>query len=289
VANHIFTVDLEDWLQSSLEFYRGNPWPQERTQPTAAVRLNALRLLVVLSRAGVKATWFVLGSVAERFRDLVLEVNRQGHEIGAHGFEHNLVYRLSPQQFREDLRRVVGLLQGITGERVRGYRAPYFSITRQSAWALDILAEEGLAYDSSLFPIRRRLYGFPGTPPLPHRHPNGLIELPITTISLGRIRLPLGGGGYFRMMPLVVFLRGYARLEKAGNPIVFYMHPYELDATAWKSPLPGENLRFWLARHRQGFGRDSFEARLNQLLTRFHFATASAWIEDNLRPSDCWK
>lgn len=217
-----------------------------------------------------RATFFVLGWVAERDPGLVREIIEAGHEVACHSYSHRRVSTLTPAEFREDLRRARRVIEDAAGVRILGYRAPSFSIGRKNAWALEILCEEGFLYDSSIFPIRHDLYGFPGAPRFPHRlrfHSNQtLFEIPMSTVRIGRMMCPTGGGGYLRLLPMQYTRWAIRQIhEKERQPFVLYFHPWELDpqqpriAGTWKS-------RF---RHYVGLGR--MENRLRELLEHGHF------------------
>jgi polysaccharide deacetylase family protein (PEP-CTERM system associated) len=231
---------------------------------------NTDRLLECFDRHRVKATFFVLGWVAERFPALVSRIAQQGHEIASHGYAHHLVYDQTMAAFREDVRRAKGLLESIIGAPVDGYRAPSFSITERSLWALDILVEEGHRYDASIFPIRHDRYGIPDAPRHPHllqQIGGTLAEVPGSTVQIGPLNLPVAGGGYFRLLPYAWTRWGISRVNaREGRPAVFYIHPWETD--------PGQP-RFrpdlW-NRFRHYRNLDRTVARLERLLRDFPFA-----------------
>jgi polysaccharide deacetylase family protein (PEP-CTERM system associated) len=258
------TVDLEDWYHSvySLgpEDWAGLP---ERLVPTTE------RLLALLARRRVRATFFVLGAVAERHPDLVRAILEAGHEIASHGMYHRLVYEQSPAEFRDDLRRSLAILRTVTGQPVLGFRAAYWTITERSLWALDILAEEGIVYDSSIYPIKTYLYGIPGTPPGPHvrvlANDRRLHEFPPSTVSLLGRRVPIGGGFYMRAFPGRFLSWGIGELNRAGVPAVVYIHPPEFDREKPRLALP---LRERIL-HYHGLG--TVEPKLDHILERFSF------------------
>jgi polysaccharide deacetylase family protein (PEP-CTERM system associated) len=189
-------------------------------------------VLEILDDAGVRGTFFVLGWVAERHPDLVRAIRMGGHEVGSHGYEHRLIYEQTPRQFRSDLRLARDVLQDILGEPVTAYRAPSFSITRDSLWALDVLIEERFALDSSIYPTRHDRYGLPGAPLQPHciRRPAGEIwEFPPPVWRVCGYPMPVGGGGYFRLYPYALTVWGLRAINAAGRPFAVYLHPWELD------------------------------------------------------------
>jgi polysaccharide deacetylase family protein (PEP-CTERM system associated) len=267
------TVDFEDWYQG-LEIPPGH-WGGYEDRIQNAGR----RLLALFADAGVRATFFVLGPVAERHPDLVRAIVAAGHEVGTHGYSHTLVYRLSPKDFREDLRRSVRVLENVTGKPVLGHRAPFFSITRQSLWALEVLAECGIVYDSSIFPVRNYRYGIPDAPRWPYRvefngrpahdgrrRHGGLTEFPVSTCRfLGR-NIPVAGGAYFRIYPYALTRWVLGSINRQGRPAVFYLHPWEIDPDHPRIPLPR---RIALTHY---FNLRATEGRLRRLLRDFRFA-----------------
>lgn len=226
------TVDVEDWYHP-LDQEPGN-WPRYEDRIVPATR----RVLSLLDAARTTATFFVLGHVAERHPELVWEIHRAGHEVASHGHEHRFVYRQSEQEFEADVARSAGFLRGLVGQPVNAYRAPYFSITARSRWALGVLHRLGFAYDSSIYPVFNHRYGIPSAPRQPHRLEEGLTELPIATFPIGPLNLPCGGGVYFRFLPYAITRRLFARLNARGEKVVFYLHPWELDAGQPRIPLP---------------------------------------------------
>jgi polysaccharide deacetylase family protein (PEP-CTERM system associated) len=286
-VQNILTLDIEDWYQSSLAIL--GPEHADVPQPLLPgkrVVTNTHRLLAILDEYDVRATCFVLGTVAETYPDLVREIQAAGHEIATHGYGHELVYRLSPREFTADLRKSIELLESITSQKVRGYRAPYFSITRQSKWALDVLANLGLEYDSSIVPIRRRLYGFPGWESFPHiihagnNHP--LLELPVSTVSFLGQNIPLGGGGYFRLLPYLLVQQAIRAINRQGQRAVFYLHPYELDADELRHPLPVETWKTRLVRLSQRLNRGKTEAKLRRLLADFEWTSVRGGMAEQI-------
>ncbi len=248
------TVDVEDWYQSSLDVlgpeHANLPRP---IFPSDRVVINTRRLLNIFDEYNVKATCFILGTVTETYPNLVREINDSGHEVATHGYGHDLVYKLDPKQFQDDLKRSINLLKSITGKKVNGYRAPYFSITQESEWALDVLAKLEIEYDSSIFPIKRKLYGIPGWKSFPHNiitnKGRNIYELPISTINFLRKTLPIGGGGYFRLLPYSIVKKAISSINNKGQPAVFYLHPYELDTDELLKPLPNESKKTQFVRY----------------------------------------
>lgn len=262
------TVDLEEYFQVSNfdSVIDRAHWDGLPSRVGDATR----RLLEHFERTGSRATFFVLGWVAERHPGLVQEIVRQGHEIACHGYGHDLVYELGPQRFRADLRRARAAIEDAAGCAVRGYRAPSYSITERSLWALEILCEEGFRFDSSIFPIRHPRYGIPEFHRRPVRLELGegrwIDEFPLTTFPLGPLRLPLAGGAYLRFLPAPLFRWGFSQLVAAREPTVLYLHPWEIDPEQPRQPV-GWRVR---TNHYHNLGRT--ESRVRRLLERFAFA-----------------
>jgi polysaccharide deacetylase family protein (PEP-CTERM system associated) len=269
---NLMTVDVEDYFHVNAFAGRvaRDSWP---TFPSR-VEANTARILGLFAEHGVRGTFFVLGWVAERYPQLVRRIADAGHEIGSHSHWHRLVYSLTPEEFREDLRRARGAIGDATGITVRGFRAPSFSITERSLWALDVLADEGYDYDASIFPVRHDVYGIPGAPRHPHLIECGsrtLFELPGSAGRLGGdLRLPIGGG-YFRFFPYAATRRAIASFnDDEGHPAMFYLHPWEVDPA---QPRLRASFRSGL-RHYSNLART--EPRLRRLLTDFRWGA----IED---------
>ncbi len=226
------TVDVEDYFQVENFAHRVHRDQWDRYTPR--VEANTHRLLDAFDVHGVRGTFFVLGWVAERFGGLVREIHGRGHEIACHSYFHRLVYDLTRSEFREDTRRCKRVLEDLVGERVRGYRAPSYSITARNLWALDVLAEEGFEYDSSIFPVHHDRYGIPEFsrwPVLGYRTPGGhrLHEFPLTTFQVGRLNMPAAGGGYLRILPTPWTHYGIRAANRQGQPAILYIHPWEID------------------------------------------------------------
>ena len=285
VTRNILTLDIEGWYQSSLEILG----PEHKKIPLTAlpderVVCNTRRLLHILEEYDVKVTCFVLGSVAETYPNLVREIHNSGHEVATHGYAHELVYKLTPDQFRDDLRRSTKLIESIIGEKVDGYRAPYFSITEESEWALEVLEDLELHYDSSIFPIKRTLYGFTGFGRFPHfikiKNGGSLLELPVSTITFLKKTFPIGGGGYFRLLPYALIQKAIRTINIKGQPAVFYLHPYELDTEELRNPFPGETWKTRLVRLSQGMNRGKTEMKLRRLLADFAWTSVGRWLSE---------
>lgn len=269
------SVDVEDYFQVSAfdDVVARSDWGGMESRVVA----NTSRLLDLFAGAGVRGTFFFLGWVADRFPELVRQVAAAGHEIASHGFNHELVYTLTPQAFREDVRSTKRLLEDLGGRRVRGYRAPSFSITKQSLWALDVLIEEGYDYDTSIFPVHHDRYGIADAPRHAHviSRPSGsIVEMPGSTIRVGAVNLPVAGGGYFRILPYAWTRFGIRRVNVTEcQPVVFYLHPWEIDPDQPRFNGPAN------ARFRHYTGLRFTEPRLRRLLTRFRFDTIASVLE----------
>ena len=225
------TIDLEDYYQVSA--FNNSVAPSAWSKQESRVERNTDILLEMLDEAGHKATFFTLGWVAEHHPALIRKVAQNGHEIACHSLRHRTVYNMSPAEFREDTRAAKNLLEDCAGTRVAGYRAPSFSITQASLWALEILAELGFTFDSSIFPVKHPNYGIIDAPRIPYRvdTPSGsIVEFPLTTLEFAGFRSPLAGGAYFRFLPYWFTRWGIRFLNTQENRTVcVYLHPWELD------------------------------------------------------------
>lgn len=257
------TVDVEDWYQSSIDF--------DAPISDRVVR-NVDFLLGMLAEARVKATFFVQGLVAEAFPALVARLAEEGHEVQSHGHTHRPLYEMNREQLRSELTRARGSIEDACGQRVSAFRAPDFSIVRENLWALEVLAELGVDVDSSIFPIRTRRYGIRGWSLNPRRVelPSGasILEVPVAVWKLGGVRLPVGGGGYFRVLPRPLVERGLSAVVASGRPPIVYCHPYELNAEELDGYRGTVSSRVRLT---QGLRRESFGRRLRELLGAFPF------------------
>jgi polysaccharide deacetylase family protein (PEP-CTERM system associated) len=259
------SVDVEEWfqVQAFADHIPREDWPGFAPR----VEASTDRILARFAEAGVRATFFTLGWVAERHPALVRRIAAAGHEVASHGHGHELVHRIGEARFREDIRRAKRILEDTAGVAVRGYRAPTFSIGPAiTPWAHRILAEEGYAYSSSVFPLRHDLYGAPEAPTAPHRpDPEGVAELPMTTLdALGR-RLPCAGGGWFRLAPYALFRAALRQVNGAGRRAgIFYFHPWEIDPEQPRLAAAPARARF-----RHYTRQASMERRIVRLLQDF--------------------
>ena len=286
---HAMTVDVEDYfhvaaLAKAIKPEDWDNWPSR-------VERNTQRLLALFDEKKIKATFFVLGWVADRYPEIVKDIVAQGHELASHGYTHQLVYSQTPEVFRAESERSKKLLEDISGQQIEGYRAASYSITKKSLWALDILSELGFTWDSSIFPVHHDRYGIPGSPEQPYEiQTNEAIikELPLTTAKVAGLTLPAAGGGYFRQYPypLSRYLfkkaanKAIARADKhhstqnrptlSETSQIFYLHPWEIDPD---QPKVGNISRFSRFRHYTNL--DKCYTRLERMIDDFHFGRVS--------------
>jgi polysaccharide deacetylase family protein (PEP-CTERM system associated) len=271
MITNALTVDVEEYYHAAI-FRRGTaPWGTGSLE--SRVERSVDELLVLMSTSRARATFFVLGEVAARHPAMVRRIAEAGHEIGCHSDQHEDVHRQSPAQFRADTRRAKGRIEDALGAAIVGYRAPNFSIGADQSWAYAILVEEGFRYDSSTHPIWHDRYGQPGAPRFPYEiyrdGPDALMEFPIGTVRLLGVNLPIGGGGFFRLLPVAATRLGIAHVNAAERrPVMFYLHPWELDSG---QPRPR---MAWHHRFRLYVGVEKEATKLAALLGRFHFGTA---------------
>ena len=268
---HAFTVDVEDWYQSCIDY---------DAPITERVLRNTGTILELLDRCSVRGTFFVQGRVAETFPRMVAELVAAGHEVQSHGYSHRPLDRMAPAALRDELARAKGTVEDAAGTEVTAFRAQDFSVRAGNLWALDALAEAGFTTDSSIFPMRTARYGIPGWPLEPHRlilRGGELLEVPVAVCSLGPLRVPVAGGGYFRLLPELVLERAVRAIGAGGRPAVIYCHPYEF-APGELGDQPGIP---WKLRVTQEMGRRAFEGRMTALFRRLRFgrldAVLAAW------------
>lgn len=272
---HAISVDVEDWYQSTIDV---NAKLSNRFEQSTHSVLDAF------AETNIKGTFFILGLVAEKAPYIVRAIADAGHEIQSHGHRHRDNRELSQEEFRRDLLRAKGLIEDVCGREVYAYRAPCFTICEDNLWALDVLAETGHRYDSSIFPIKTSRYGIDAYPPEPQiiTTPCGhrLVEAPVACFDwLGR-RRPIGGGGYFRLWPYWVIRKAWRQLERIGRPGIVYMHPYEYDLRemdAYRHLVPLKK------RVHQGLGRKGFPRKIDKLISEFRFGPMCEVLEPLLK------
>lgn len=263
------TFDVEEYFHAEAfaSVVRPQEWPSLESRVVGATE----RLLDLLDETGTSATFFVLGWVAERHGGLVRAIQTRGHEIASHGYGHEMITRLNRAQFAEDVRRGKAAVEDVTGTAVIGYRAPTFSVVRGTLWSLEVLAEAGFRYDSSIFPIVHDRYGMPDATRFPHRVAAGpgveIGEFPLSTISWLGWRFPVAGGGYFRLLPYAFTHRAVRHLnEREGQPAIVYLHPWEIDPAQPRLPAG------WVSRFRHSVNTRTTESKIRHLLRDFRFA-----------------
>lgn len=270
---HAMTVDVEDYFHVAA--FANVISPSEWHQWPNRVEANTEVLLDLFDRKGIKITFFVLGWVAERYPELIKKLHANGHEIASHGYSHQLIYKQSPEVFRDETAKSKQILEGIIQESIRGYRAASYSITRQSLWALDILAELGFEWDSSIFPTRHDNYGIPGSPEAPYRiitsSGSSLTEFPLTTAKVLGQSVPAAGGGYFRQYPYALSRWLFDKASQGGTkPQIFYLHPWEIDPEQPRVPNAS-----WFSNFRHYTNLSRCLPRLERMIDDFPFGTIS--------------
>ncbi len=274
--SNALTVDVEDYYMVSgfASRVRFEDWQAYESR----VAKSTMRILELFGRLGVRGTFFILGWVAERNPGLIKEIHSCGHEVACHGYNHRLVYDITPDAFRKDIRKAKDILEGITGQSVTGYRAASYSVIKETLWALDILIEEGFLYDSSIFPIRHDRYGIPGAGRFPHyveRTAGKLLEFPPSTVKVLGQNLPVAGGGYFRLLPLFLTTMALRRINLSERkPAVFYIHPWEIDEGQPRlsvGPLAA-------VRHYSNISRTM--AKLERLIKEFKFRPIADFLSE---------
>jgi len=271
---HAISVDVEDWGQLAVS---------EQKKLSDRFERNVGKVLEAFANHGVKGTFFVLGFAAESAPNVVKAIANAGHEIQSHGYGHLSNFELDESAFREDVIRAKKLLEDIAGCEIYAYRAPCFTIDERNMWALDVLAETGHRYDSSIFPVKTSRYGIDEYPPEPRiittSRGHRIIEAPVACFDWLGKRWPVGGGGYFRLWPYWVIRKAWKQLEQVGRPGIVYMHPYEYDPAEmnfYKAKVP------WIRRLHQGLGRKGFPRKIDRLLEEFEFTCMCDVLADLL-------
>jgi len=271
---NILSIDVEDYFMVSAfaDKIPFDSWNQYESR----VVMNTEILLSLLQKFKVKATFFVLGWVAEKFPTLVKKINHDGHEIASHGYAHELLYLQKPDKFTLDLRKSKTILEDITGDSVLGYRAPSYSFTKKTLWVLDILIDMGFKYDSSVFPIHHDRGGLPHANRFPyslHANNGEILEFPLSTIRLLGNNIPVAGGGYFRLFPYFFISQSIRAINREGQPAILYFHPWEIDPQQPKI----SSSKFNEFRHYNNL--DQAEKKLKRLLGEFEFTSIRDVIE----------
>ncbi len=270
------SIDLEDYFHVTA--FADHTPPAAWGAHASRIEQNTARTLELLGGAGRQATFFVLGWVAEKYPRLVREIGDCGHEVACHSYQHRLVYQMSVEEFREDTRRAKEVIEDSCGRPVRGYRAPSFSIRRDSLWAFEILAELGFTYDSSIFPVQHPNYGMPEAPRFPFRvstRRGCVVEFPMPTLELGGRRAPLGGGAYLRILPYWYMRWGMRWInEREKHPVCVYFHPWEMDPNQPRiNGSPSARLRHYL-------GLRGAKSKLRRLLADFEFCPVGSLVAE---------
>ena len=277
LVKNALTFDVEEYFHA--EAFAGVVRPEE--WPTLESRVVELteRLLDTLDAGRARATFFVLGWVADRHPGLIRKIAGRGHEIACHGYAHRMIPRLTPDEFAEDVSRAKRALEDASGRAVLGYRAPTFSVTRETLWSLDVLCEAGFRYDSSIYPIVHDRYGIPDAPRFPHRRRTGggaeITEFPMSTVQVLGWRVPVAGGGYFRLAPYALTRAAIERLNRRDRqPAIVYLHPWEMDPAPPHLPMSA------LGRLRHSISIGNTGDKLGRLLADFSFAPAADVLVD---------
>lgn len=266
---NVFTIDVEDWYHANFEAGLFS-----EKDAVSTVEANVERYLEIFSKYHVKATFFVLGCVAEQHPAIIRQIVKMGHEIASHGYSHELVYKQTPLEFREDVHKSKVILEDMAGQRVIGYRAPSWSITEQSLWALDILEALGFLYNSAIFPTKNFLYGIPYAPRFVHnlliygKEEMKQMVVPPGTRRFAGVNIPFSGGAYFRLLPAWI-IRQFTNdvNEKEGKPVIFYLHPREIDPC---QPRLNLKMKDYLVHY---YGIKGCESKLEIILREFAFET----------------
>ncbi|MEQ8466647.1 polysaccharide deacetylase family protein [Coleofasciculus sp. E1-EBD-02] len=270
---NIFSVDLEEWFHilNTDQIPNINHWINMESRIVS----NTVKLLNLLNKHKTRSTFFILGWVAEHYPELVKEIKIQGHQIGSHGYSHTLVYQQTPEEFKQDITRAEDAIRAACGEKPKAYRAPGFSITASTLWALDILAKAGYQYDASILPADGAYGGIPTANPLPCRLTNGLLEFPTSTLNVGKKRLPYLGGGYLRCLPLTLLSQLSHIQHDHLQPLVLYIHPRDIDPNQPRLNLPP------LRQFKSYVGLKSTYDKLSYLLENFEWGSMNEFDDSS--------
>jgi polysaccharide deacetylase family protein (PEP-CTERM system associated) len=268
-VTNILSFDIEEWFHP--EIFSGKFSREKWDHLESRIQQNTDIILTFLSKKRLKATFFFLGWIAEKYPGIVSNAVQEGHEIASHGYAHSMINNLTSDEFRKDLRKSLHILKSLSNKPVVGYRAPTFSVTKQTQWALPIMLQEGILYDSSVFPIHHDRYGIPDAPREPYiiyrKGDKELWEYPMTTVRLGKFNLPCSGGGYFRLYPFPLSFNLMTRCQRENRPVIFYAHPWEFD-----SGQPKVKLSF-LGTLRHYIGINKLLERLDIITDHFYFTS----------------
>ncbi len=275
LAPGLLTLDVEDWHHAN--FHQLDPMA-DRIRATVRERRyrmdrNVELWMETLAVTGAKSTCFVLGEFAEAFPEAVRKLHEAGHEVASHGATHDLIYRMSQEQFREYLKKGIGALGNLIGKSPEGFRAPSWSVDQRTPWYLDELREQGIRYDSSIFPVKTTLYG-QGDAPLTVTREKGIVRVPVTVLTVGPLRLPFASGAFFRLAPLPLIRHGLARASKLGQTVMLVLHPRELDPEHPRLPLSGWERSVHYARLKTTL------PKLRDLLPRYRWGTIAGFLRD---------
>ena len=272
-----FSIDVEGFVESNRQSFHIPDKYINQSEENREIERNTNALLEILDEVDVKATFFFIGRLARNIPGLVKKVSGAGHEIGCHNYAHIRVFGIDKDEFREKLIEAKNLLEDVSGQRVYGFRAPDFSITELSIWALDVLKEIGFVYDSSIYPFGLHdVYGIKDASPSIHKFPNGLIEFPLSTTQIFGRRIPFGGGGYFRLYPLWITKLFLSKLNKQGRPAMFYIHPYEVGPVIPKISELSAYRKF-----RHYYNCRNGDKRLKKILQVFTFSPAIEVLKEH--------
>jgi len=268
-VKNILSFDIEEWFHP--EIFSGRFPMSEWDKLESRVKKNTDIICNFLSKKGLKATFFFLGWVAEKYPEIVLNTVQEGHEIASHGYSHSMITKMTPDEFRKDLNKSLEILNSLSNNPVVGFRAPTFSVTAETMWSLPIMLEAGIRYDSSVFPIYHDRYGIPDAPREPYiiykEREREIWEYPMTTVTWGKFNVPCSGGGYFRLFPFHLSVKLMKRCQKEERPVIFYAHPWEFDTGLPKVQLGA----LGSVRHYKGISK--FLERLDAITDYFYFTS----------------